>query len=215
MSSQDDGQSGYYQSIARAFLERRGAPFVLSPRDQSAIASWEARRIPLRVVLEGIGRALDRLKARGRGTKGVSLSVCEREVDAAFAQHRERTAGARGAEARSSQLSEKREKARREIETSRRELAPRDAELAGLLDAALGILAASIPDDAGLEKIDAAIEDLLWARAPAEDKAAAEADVRRELRGGRPRDIEALVRRRIVHASRAGRKVPHVSLFYY
>ena len=53
----DDGaQSGYYREIARAFLGRRGWPLLLSPKDQAAIAAWEADRVPLPVVLEGIGR---------------------------------------------------------------------------------------------------------------------------------------------------------------
>ncbi len=83
-----NGQSGYYQEIARAFLGRRGGSFFLSPKDQATIAAWEEQRIPLRVVLEGIGRAFDTLKARGRGTKAISLVFCGREVEAVFAQHR-------------------------------------------------------------------------------------------------------------------------------
>ena len=32
MTTEDKGQSGYYQTIARAFLERRGGPVFLSPQ---------------------------------------------------------------------------------------------------------------------------------------------------------------------------------------
>src|SRR5512137_174737 len=111
----DKGQSGYYQEIARVFLERRGGPFFLSPKDQSAIAAWEEKRIPLGVVLEGIARTFDGLTARKRGTKAVSLAFCDRQVEAAFAQHRDRAAGHRKA-AGTAPRSGKVDRARREIE---------------------------------------------------------------------------------------------------
>jgi len=93
MNSQNGGQSGYYQTIAREFLRRRGAPLLLSPRDQAVIAAWEEKRVPLDVVLEGIGRTFDGLRIKGRGSRGVSLLFCERQVEAALAQHRDRSAG--------------------------------------------------------------------------------------------------------------------------
>src|SRR5512137_1833157 len=160
----DKGQSGYYQEIARVFLERRGGPFFLSPKDQAAIAAWEEKRIPLRVVLEGIGRTFDGLRARKRGTKAVSLAFCERQVEAAFAQHRDRGAGRRktaGAGSRSG----KEEKARREIEKSVEALPAADLAVKCLLQKALAVLAATGPDAAALERIDGEIEEALWAQA--------------------------------------------------
>jgi hypothetical protein len=215
MDAEDSRRSGYYQSIARAFLERRGAPFLLSPKDQAAIAGWEESKIPLRVVLEGIGRTFDGLKARGRGPKGISLAFCERQVDAAFAQHRDRAAGSRSGEAAARPRPDKRDKARREIEKALRGLGPGDGDLAGLLGTALEILAGPKPDDAALERIDAAVEDLLWSGVPAEARSAVEAEIRRELRGRRPKDIGGMARRKAVQAARADRRIPHASLYYY
>jgi hypothetical protein len=40
-------RSRYFQEIARAFFDRRGAPFVLSSRDLVTIAAWEEQGIPL------------------------------------------------------------------------------------------------------------------------------------------------------------------------
>ncbi len=212
MTTEDKGQSGYYQTIAREFLARRGAPFFLSPRDQSTIAAWEAKRIPLRVVLEGIGRTFDGIKTRGRGTKGTSLAFCERRVEAAFAQHKDRSAGrANVAEPRTG----KKDRARREVVRGLRGLTPGDPELARLLQAALGALAAAKPDEGTLERLDADVEDVLWARATGLEKAEAEAEVRRELRGRRPEGLEATIRRKVVKAARDGRRIPHLSLFYY
>jgi hypothetical protein len=212
MDTEDRGQSGYYQTIADELLARRGPPFFLSPRDQSTIASWESRRVPLQVVLEGIGRAFDSLKTRGRGTKGVSLAYCDRQVDAALAQHLDRSAG-RGNTA--GPRPGKKDRARREVEKGLRGLAPDDREMARLLEAALAALAAPKPDEAALERIDAEVEELLWGRATGPEKGAAEAEARKGLRGRRPEGLEAMVRRQVVKESRDGRKIPHVSLYYY
>ncbi len=212
METEDKGQSGYYQTIAREFLARRGAPFFLSPRDQSAIASWESRRVPLQVVLEGIGRAFEGLKTRGRGTKGVSLAFCDRQVDAAMAQHLDRAAGRGNA---AGPRPGKKDRARREVEKGLLGLAPDDREIARLLEAALEILDASKPDEAALERIDSEVEELLWGRATEQEKRAAAAEVRKGLRGRRPEGLEALIRRQVVKESRVGRKIPHVSLYYY
>ncbi len=212
MDTEDKGQSGYYQTIAREFLARRGAPFFLSPRDQSTIASWEFRRVPLQVVLEGIGRAFDGLKTRGRGTKGVSLAFCDRQVDAARAQHLDRSAGRGNA---AGPRPGKKDRARREVEKGLRGLAPDDREMARLLEAALAVLAAPKPDEAALERIDAEVEELLWGRATGPEKGEAEAEARKGLRGRRPEGLEAMVRRQVVKESRDGRKIPHVSLYYY
>lgn len=212
MTSNEKDRSGYYQSIARAFLEGRGAPLLLSPRDQALIADWEARRIPLRIVLEAIGRAFDGLRARGRGTRGVSLAVCARHVDEAFAQHRDRGAGGRRA---SAPRPDKKDRARREIDRALRDLPPEDGEAAALLRAALAALDAPRPDETALERIDAEVEELLWSRATAAEKAAAGAEARRELRGRRPAGLDDAVRRIVVRAARAGRRIPYVSLHHH
>ena len=210
----DSAQSGYYQEIARAFLERRGGALVLSPKDQSAIAIWEEKRIPLSVVLEGIGRTFDGLKARGRATRPVSLAFCEREVEAAFAQHRDRAAGrkkAPEAEARS----DKKDKARREIAKALEAPAAEDPEMTRLLRSALEVLSAPRPDAAALEPIEAEIEEALWTGATAAEKAEAAAETAKMARGQGSAGLEDAARRRVVMTARLRRRVPHVSLHYY
>jgi hypothetical protein len=210
----DSAQSGYYQEIARVFLERRGGPFLLSPKDQSAIAAWEEKKIPLGVVLEGIGRTFDRLKSRGRGTKAISLFFCDREVEAAFAQHRDRGAGRRkipGTEPRS----DKWDKAHREIAKALEALPAGDQEMTRLLREALEALSAARPDTAALDRIEAAIEEILWNGATSAEKAAAEADAANGPKGRKLAGLEETCRRRVVMASRARRRIPHVSPHYY
>lgn len=213
MIPDDKDRSGYYRTIARALLERRGAPLLLSPRDQALVADWEARGIPLRVVLEAIGRAFETLRQRGRGTRGVSLAVCARHVDEAFAQHRDRRTGGRAAASPS--RPDKRGRARREIEAALAGLPPEAARIASLFKEALGVLEAPRPDDSVLERIDAEVDELLWSRATAEEKAAAEAEARRELRGRRASGLAETVRRSVVRAARAARRVPYVSLHHH
>lgn len=212
MNSQDNGQSRYYQTIAREFLERRGAPFLLSPRDQAVIAAWEEKRIPLDVALEGIGRAFDGFKTRARGTRGVSLAYCERQVEAALAQYWDRSAGRRRA---AGPRPEKKEKARKEVEKARRSLTLDDEEVARLLDAALALLAEREPDEAALERIDAEVDEIFWSRATEAERSASAAEARKEIRGRRSAGLEAAIRRKIVKAARAGRRIPRVSLYYY
>lgn len=212
MSHEDKDRTGYYQSIARAFLERRGAPLLIAPRDQALIAEWEARRVPLRVVLEAIGRAFDGLRARGRPARGVSLAICARHVDEAFAQYRDRRAGARDAAA---PRPAKTERARGEIERALDGLTDGDGEIASLLRSALAVLEATRPDEAALERIDAELEEVLWSKAPEGDRAAAEAEARRELRGRRAAGFGDAVRRIVVRAARTRRRIPYVSLHHH
>jgi len=210
----DSAQSGYYREIARAFLERRGGAFFLSPKDQAAIAAWEEKRIPLGVVLEGIARTFDGLKARGRATRTVSLAFCDREVESAWGQHRDRTAGRRKAAEAGSQ-SDKKDKARREIGQALEGPAADDAEVKRLLQEALELMSAARPDEAALERLDAGIEEALWAVATPAERAGAETEARRESRGRKTGGLDESIRRRAVMAARARLRVPHVSIHYY
>jgi hypothetical protein len=219
-------QSGYYQEIAAAFLRRRGGALVLSPRDQAAIAAWEEQRIPLAVVLEGIGRAFEALKARRRDTRSIPLALCGREVEAAFAQHRDRAAGRpKGHEAAAARPAKK-DVARREIAKALEGLDAGEAGIRELLHAALDALAGAKPDEAALEMIDAEIEEALWAGAATGEKAEAAAEAKKAPKGRpagrapvpgmRPQaGGDDAVRRLVVKSARARHRIPHVALHYY
>jgi hypothetical protein len=198
----DRGQSGYYQEIARSFLARRGGALQLSPKDLAAIASWEEKRIPLDIVLEGIERTFDGLKVRGR------------QVEAAFAQHRDRGAGGK----RAGEAAPRRDKAarvRREIDRALESLPASDLALRRLLQEALEALGGARPNPETLERIEAGIEQALWDEATSEDKATASAEALKAQEGRRPAGFEDTVRRRAVMAVRARRRVPHVSFHFH
>jgi len=201
----DQGQSGYYQAIAREFLSRRGAPFFLSPRDLAVIAGWESDRIPLRVVLEGLARAFESFRERPQGTKGLTLAFCDSQVRKAMAQHADRRAGRprRGDSSRP----RKAERARRETERCLLGLAEGEAELRTLLQQALRLLAHETVDEPALEKIDEDVDELLWSRAPR--------DERDRKRAGELSESAAAARLRLVKDERRKRKIAYVSLYYY
>lgn len=211
---QSSAQSGYYREIARAFLARRGGGLVLSPRDQAVIAAWEEKQIPLRVVLEGVTRTFDALKTRGRDTRSISLAFCDREVGAAFAQHRDRAAGRRqGAE--TPPRTGKAERARQEITKALDTLPAGEIVIRPLLQAALAALSVPDPDESALERLEAAIEEALWAGATEADRSAAAAETRRALKGRTGAGLDGAARRQAVMSARARLRVPHVSPHYY
>jgi hypothetical protein len=196
----EEGQSGYYQAIAREFLRRRGAPLILSPRDLDVIARWEERRIPLDVVLEGIGRAFDGLRDKSRGTRGLPLSFCENQVSRALAQHRDRHAGRRKPAA---PRAGKSAKARREVEAFLANLPAEDDDLRPLFEAAAAALSRPAPDEDALERIDEEVNGILWRRAS------------REIRAPSREETAATVQTALLKALRVRRKIPYVSLYYY
>jgi hypothetical protein len=226
MMDDRSAKSGYYREIARVFLARRGGALVLSPRDQAAIAGWEEERIPLAVVLEGIGRTFEALKARRRDTRSIPLTLCSRDVEAAFSQHRDRAAGRRNGPEGTAPRPAKKDVARREIAEALEGLDPGEAGIRGLLQSALDALAGARPDEAVLEKIDTEIEEALWTGATAEERTEAAAEAKKTPKdrpAGRGRVPGALpaaglddaVRRLVVKSARARRRIPHVALHYY
>jgi hypothetical protein len=208
-----EGESEYYQAIARKFLGLRGAPFFLSPRDLEVIADWEKRRIPLGVVLEGVERAFDGLRDRSRGTRGLSLSFCEAQVVKAMSQHRDRDAGRRSTA--SPPRSAKKDKVRRELAACLSRLPGEDRDLPPLLEAASAILAQPSPDEDDLERIDGDIDDILWGRSPTSERE----EFRVRMQGefpDRPREeIAAAARTALLRSVRKRWKIPYVSLYYY
>lgn len=208
----EEGQSGYYQTIAREFLRRRGAPFLLSPRDLEVIADWEKRRIPLDVVLDGIGRAFDGIRNKSRGTRGRPLSSCENQVSRALAQHRDRHAGRRKPAA---PRSGKKEKALREVEAFLSNLRPEERDLRSLFETASAVLSRPAPDEEALERIDEDVNEILWNGSAVSERPEPPRRAMRELRGRSSEETAATARTAFLKSLRVQRKIPYVSLYYY
>ena len=79
-----DEEAAYYQAVEDFFVSRRGDPLFLSNADWLLIRQWRAAGIPLRVVLRGIGDALEtHAHSWGRDRKVGSLRYCASEVEVA------------------------------------------------------------------------------------------------------------------------------------
>ena len=82
--AREDPEAAYYQAIEEFFVSRRGDPLFLSNADWLLIKKWRGAGLPLRIVLRGIGDALDsHAHSWGRGRKVGSLAYCAAEVEAA------------------------------------------------------------------------------------------------------------------------------------
>lgn len=212
MNAVNKAQSLYYQTIAREFFRRRGAPFHLSPRDVELIARWESLRVPLDIILEGMDRAFENYRKGGRPLKAMSLSFCEYQVMKSFGQHAERRAGEKR---KSAAGKDKRSRVLREIERFLGETPAGLEDLRAPFLAALEILGREAPDEEALERLDEEIDEIVWKASPAEEKKKIRKEVLDEFRGKRDLDLQDVVRTRVVKARRDEGRIPYLGLFYY
>lgn len=205
-------RSQYFQEIARTFLSLRGAPFVLSSKDQVTIAGWEARRIPLTVVLEGIRRAIDLYRQRNPHRKMPALSFCHREVLKAFEAYQERRVGR--ARIRISP-EEKRKRARRAVERCLRSLPLEWSSLSPLLDEALRLLSKPVVSGEDLESLEERLDSLLLQKTTEEERERARRHFSAALSGQPPAVLEEAAARWLIQSLRQKLKIPHLPLYYY
>jgi hypothetical protein len=92
--------AAYYQQVEEFFVGRRGDPLFLSNADWTLVHKWKIEGLPLRVVLRGIGDALDaHAHSWGREHKVGSIRYCAAEVDVARERWLRALAGPGGEEA--------------------------------------------------------------------------------------------------------------------
>jgi hypothetical protein len=87
----------YFTEIEDAFIRRRGKHLLLSPMDWALIESWKTMGVPLHVALRGVEQSFDSYEAKPRRRSVKSLLYCQEEVEAQFAEWRDRQAGAHDA----------------------------------------------------------------------------------------------------------------------
>ncbi|MDT7543035.1 MAG: hypothetical protein QOE33_2939 [Acidobacteriota bacterium] len=88
----------YFTEIEDTFIRRRGRHLLLSPMDWALIESWKEMGVPLHVALRGVEKSFDSYEAKPRRRTVKSLLYCQEEVEAQFAEWRERQIGAHAAE---------------------------------------------------------------------------------------------------------------------
>jgi hypothetical protein len=88
----------YFTEIEDAFIRRRGKHLWLSPMDWALMKTWKEMGVPLHVALRGVEKSFDSYEAKPRRRTVKSLLYCQEEVEAQFAEWRERQTGAHDAE---------------------------------------------------------------------------------------------------------------------
>jgi len=206
-------RSFYFQEIARAFFGHRGAPFVLSSRDMVMISSWEERGIPLRVVLEGMERAVEKYRKRAAGGRKISsLSFCETEIAKANAEYRDRGVG-RAEKGESRQ--DKRKRIRAEVERFLESM-PRETDFLGAVyREALAVLSRKEASEVTLERLDARAEELITGLADTAVRAQVEKRVRADFPGRPAEELQRISLLELVKRWRERYRVPYLSYFYY
>lgn len=86
----------YFTEIEDAFIRRRAKHLLLSPMDWALIESWKTMGVPLHVALRGVEKSFDSYEAKPRKRSVKSLLYCQEEVEAQFAEWRDRQTGAHG-----------------------------------------------------------------------------------------------------------------------
>jgi hypothetical protein len=209
----DKERSKYYQEIAAAFFKQRGGPFLLSPKDLSTIASWEAMNIPLETVREGIERAFEYYRTMAPVRRNLrSLTACGPQVLKAFERRREREVG------RTATVSTHREKKERMAAEVRRFLEDVPPSLTFLkepFERALGLLSQEKPDEDALEKLEALAERALIEHAPAQDRDEADRAVALEYPILRGAEAAEACRTKLLKSLRDTHRIPYITFPYY
>jgi hypothetical protein len=84
----------YFVEIEGHFAQRRGTPFILTPKDWLLMKSWRDDGVPLPVVIEAIDSVFERNETSGRRKVISSLHYCRHAVKEIWNERRELYAGA-------------------------------------------------------------------------------------------------------------------------
>lgn len=207
-----DKRSLYFQTIARDFFERRGAPFFLSAKELSQIEEWEKEGIPLRIVREGIASSFSSRTIRRGGGRGkiFTLTFCAPSVQKAFAMYKERTVGK---EQRKRNIEDKKKAVGRAVARFVKDIPP---QVLWLEAAFLRVIdALPVCSDEDLEKMEEDVESLLFLKAAPEDKEEAWRAVAREFPAAGTEEAGRLMRIKLIKLLREKYRIPHIAPFHY
>jgi hypothetical protein len=225
----------YFRVIEDYFLQKRGNPMLLSPKEWVLIREWYEAEIPSEIVIRGIDRAFERKK--DADSEITSLMYCKRIVKGEFKRHLKSMEGAGGSATRevepppadveqyleklSSQLSESATKA---SEKGNEAL----AQMLQLKEASLrnGVLSEFKTNsqmnrervEEKLTGIEKELEQLLLQLIPADDITRYKEDSMRELKAFEQKldfnVYQEMLRRALIKAARKQYGIPRLSLFY-
>jgi len=205
--------SRYFREIAKAFLARRGAPFVLSPKDLALVSAWKQAGVPLAVVLEGLAAAFDgRVKSGRAGFRVLSLQFCEGSVSRAFERFRDRKVGGAGA---MKTAVDKHALVRAAAEAFLKNIPSGVGFLRDIYAEALTKVAEPGVPDETLEAFDERAERLLEEHADAAERRAVADELRAEYQRMPGDALKRAATVRLVKRMRDRYRIPFLSPFYY
>ncbi len=224
----------YFRVIENHFLQKRGNPMLLSPKEWVLIREWYEAGIPFEVVIRGIDRAFE--KKKGAEDEITSLLYCKRIVKSEYKRYLKSMEGA--ADSRASiepppgdieQFLEKlasdlSESGKRALERGNEGLAQmlklRESELRSEV---LNVFRANPSMDRQrveeqLTGIEKNMEQLLMQMVPANDLTRFKEDSMRELKAFEEKlefsVYQEMLRRSLIKAIRKQYNIPRLSLFY-
>lgn len=77
----------YFLAIEKVFLEERGSPLYLSPKDWHLARKWYEEGIPLDWVERTLRELFEKRRAKGTAEKVINLGYCKRSVEAAWKRY--------------------------------------------------------------------------------------------------------------------------------
>ena len=89
-----EDEASYGTRVEEAFIEERGTPFFLLPKDWQLIKGWREGGVPSDTVIRAVRAAFERKRARGDVSKISSLSYCGNAVEVLWEMERRGLVGA-------------------------------------------------------------------------------------------------------------------------
>lgn len=210
-----DRRSGYYQSIAKFFIDLRGAPFFLSSKELDIVRQWEEKSIPLRIVLEGIRGSFEQHGYRqGKRQKPYALDYCHSFVLRAFDLYQDRRVGQKRTNAFTGDK-ERKTKILFEVERFLADIPEELHTLRPIYTRLHKKLASGKATEKELEKAEDTIERLIEEGLSAVQIETVAAEIRSEFGKVSGAKFDQIFRIKALKAEREKHKIPHVSPFYY
>jgi hypothetical protein len=202
----------YFQTVARFFLEQRGAPFFLSSQEVEIIAGWEKAGIPVQTILQGIEDSFQSRKKRPRRKgRSLSLAFCQPFVQKAFEAHQEKRVGENR---RPAQKKDKRNDLKRAVSLFL-ETCPEEIQKVKQVYSRVQRQFRQGIDEKMLEAFDQEVEALLIREASAEETELIRREVFIEFRISDKNEIKRISDLKLAKYIREKYKIPYLSLFYY
>jgi hypothetical protein len=224
----------YFRVIEDYFLQKRGNPMLLSPKEWVLIREWYEAQIPSEVVIRGIDRAFE--KKKDPDSEITSLMYCKRIVKSEYKRHLKSMEGAgdspREVEPPATDVEQYLERLATQLSESVKKASEKGNDaLAQMLQLKEASLRDSVLNEfrtnssmnrerveEKLTGIEKDLEQLLLQLVPANDITRYKEDSMRELKAFEEKlefnVYQEMLRRALIKAARKQYGIPRLSLFY-